>query len=246
LAGWGKTYREEAIVLRGYRLGEADRVLVLLTRGRGKVRAVAKGVRKAGSRWGGRLEPLTRVDLLLYQGRELDVVTQAEVVQAFPRLRSDYPALLAASAMAEAASLLAPEGERVPRIYALLLAGLELLEEGRAPAWAVSHAFALRFLAASGFAPSIGSCAGCGRPGRFQAFSPTSGGSFCPRCAPPGSLRPSPRALELLAHLAGSPWTRLGEGDFGPEARAEAAALVRAMLEHFAERPARALGMVAR
>ncbi len=243
---WGKTYREEAVVLRGYRLGEADRILVLLSRGRGKLRAVVKGVRKAGSRWGGRLEPLVRAELLLYQGRELDVVTQAEVVEAFPRLRSDYASFLSASAMAEAAGLLAPEGGRAPRLYALLVAGLELLEDGKVPAWAVSDAFALKFLAASGFAPAIRSCAGCGRPGPHPAFSPSSGGSLCPRCSGPGCLHPSAEALEVLDHLAHAPWNRLGEKEFSPDARREAAALIRAMVEHFSERPARAFGMVAR
>ena len=90
-------YREQGVVLRTWKLGEADRIVVLMTQGQGKVRAVAKGVRKTKSRFGGRLEPFSHVDLSLYRGRELDIVTQAEVIAPFRALREDYDRVVAGS-----------------------------------------------------------------------------------------------------------------------------------------------------
>ena len=102
-------YREQGVVLRTWKLGEADRIVVLLTQGEGKVRAVAKGVRKTKSRFGGRLEPFSHVDLSLYRGRELDIVTQAEVISPFRALREDYDRVVAGTAMLEAVDQVAQE-----------------------------------------------------------------------------------------------------------------------------------------
>ena len=127
-------YDERGVVLRTYRLGEADKIVVVLTRGRGKVRAVAKGVRKTKSRFGGRLEPASHVDLLLYEGRgDLDIVSQAETVDAFPALREDFDRLARAVSMLEAAEQLTLEGESNVRLYGMLVGALRALCDRDAP-----------------------------------------------------------------------------------------------------------------
>ena len=125
-------YREQGVVLRTWKLGEADRIVVLLTQGEGKVRAVAKGVRKTKSRFGGRLEPFSHVDLSLYRGRELDIVTQAEVINPFRALREDYDRVVAGAAMLEAVDQVAQEREAAIRLYLLLVRALRALDGGPA------------------------------------------------------------------------------------------------------------------
>ena len=124
----GALYRDEAVVLRTYKLGEADRIVVLLTRARGKVRAVAKGVRKTKSKFGSRLEPTSHVAVQLYEGRELDIVTQAETIDQFRAVRDDLDRIARASAMLEAVDQLAQEGEVNPRLYQMLLGALRTLD----------------------------------------------------------------------------------------------------------------------
>src|SRR5262245_38462932 len=121
-------YREQGIVLRTHKLGEADRIVVLLTQGTGKVRAVAKGVRRTTSRFGGRLEPFSHVDLSLYQGRNLDIVTQVEAVQLFKTLRSDYDRVTAGIAMLEAVDQISEDREPAVRLFLLLVRGLRALD----------------------------------------------------------------------------------------------------------------------
>lgn len=121
-------YRERAVVLRTYRLGESDRIVVLLTAGRGKVRAVAKGVRKTKSRFGARLEPPSHIAVQMYEGRELDVVTQAEAIDSFRYLRDDLNRLGAALAMLEAVDQIAVEAHADPRLQAMLVGALRTLE----------------------------------------------------------------------------------------------------------------------
>ncbi|MBO0732178.1 MAG: DNA repair protein RecO [Acidimicrobiaceae bacterium] len=123
-------YRDEGIVLRTYKLGEADRIVVLLTREHGKVRAVAKGVRKTKSRFGGRLEPLGSVSLLLYRGRELDIITQAEALDSFPLLRADLPRMTDAMALLEAVDHVAQEREPNPELYRMLRGALRTIAQG--------------------------------------------------------------------------------------------------------------------
>src|SRR5213075_417687 len=120
-------YREYAIVLRTIKLGEADRIITFVTQGRGKVRAVAKGVRKTKSRFGARLEPLTHVSLLLYAGRELDIVTQAETVDHFRTIREDLRRMSSAMALLEAVDQVSQERENNPRLYQMLLGALRSL-----------------------------------------------------------------------------------------------------------------------
>jgi DNA repair protein RecO (recombination protein O) len=171
-------YRDRGVVLRTYKLGEADRIVVLLTRGRGKVRAVAKGVRKTKSRFGGRLEPASHVDLLLYEGRgELDIVSQAEVVDAFRPLRDDLDRLSRAVAMLEAADQLALEQEANPRLYEMLVGALRTLAQQDAPL--VATGFLLKALALEGVRPQVETCVACGSEGPLVSWAMEEGGLRC-------------------------------------------------------------------
>src|SRR3954454_21292169 len=126
-------YRDEAVVVRTYRLGEADRIIVLFTKARGKVRAVAKGVRKTTSRFGARLEPTTHVALQLYEGRNLDTITQAETVDHFRAIRDDLDRLTRATSLLEVVDAIVQEGEDDHRVHQMLLGALRTLEAQPAP-----------------------------------------------------------------------------------------------------------------
>ncbi|MGO8978348.1 MAG: DNA repair protein RecO [Streptosporangiaceae bacterium] len=157
-------YRDDGIVLRTHKLGEADRIVTILGRKTGRIRAVAKGVRRTKSRLGARVEPFTHVDLLLYTGRSLDVITQAETVRPYGEpLASDYPRYTAGTAMLETAERLTPvEKEPALRQFLLLVGGLRALGEGQHDPRLVLDAFLLRSLAVAGYAPALEECAVCG------------------------------------------------------------------------------------
>jgi len=175
-------YSDEAIVLRTHKLAEADRIITLLTRQHGIVRAVAKGVRRTSSRFGSRLEPFTHVDLQLAVGRNLDMITQAETRSPYgARIVEDYDRYTAASVMLETAERLVSE-ERQPSVqqYLLLVGALRAMTSGEHRANDVLDSFLLRSLAVAGYAPSFSACANCGLEGPHRAFSPAAGGSLCP------------------------------------------------------------------
>jgi DNA repair protein RecO (recombination protein O) len=172
----GGLYREQGIVLRTYKLAEADRIVVFLTSGRGKVRAVAKGVRRTSSRFGARLEPTTHLALQLYEGRDLHTVTQAEVVDGFRAVREDLDRLGRATTLLEIADHVAQEGEPNERLYRMLLGALRALEARTAPL--LVPAFALKVLAAEGEEPLLDECAVCGRSD-VVAFDHSHGGALC-------------------------------------------------------------------
>ena len=171
-------YRDRGVVLRTYKLGEADRIVVALTRGHGKVRAVAKGVRKTKSRFGGRLEPASHVDLLLYEGRgDLDIVSQAETLDVFRPLRDDLDRLASAVALLEAADQLALEREANPRLYDMLVGALRTLSERDAPL--VVPGFLLKALALEGFRPQVEACVACGADAPLVSWAVEEGGLRC-------------------------------------------------------------------
>jgi DNA repair protein RecO (recombination protein O) len=170
-------YHDQGIVLRTYKLGEADRIVVLLTKGHGKVRAVAKGVRKTKSRFGGRLEPTSHVRLLLYEGRELDIVSQAESIDHFRAIRDDLDSLGQAVSMLEAADQLALEREPSPRIYDMLVGALRTLADKGSPL--VVPAFFLKLLALEGFRPQVESCLVCGDEEPLVSWAIEDGGLRC-------------------------------------------------------------------
>lgn len=201
-------YRDEAIVLRTQKLGEADRIITLLTREHGRVRAVAKGVRRTSSRFGARLEPFSHVDVQLAHGRTLDVVTQVETLRAYGGLiGSDYAAYTAGTVMLETAErLVVEECEPALQQYLLLVGALRAVCETRRPPAQVLDAFLLRSLAVAGYAPSFDACARCGLEGPHVAFNPSAGGMLCGDCRLPGSARPATETVAVLAALLSGDW----------------------------------------
>ncbi len=172
-------YRDEGVVLRTIRLGEADRIVTLLTPEHGKVRAVAKGVRKTTSRIGARVEPLSHVSLLCWRGRELDIISQVEVLDAFRDVREDLDRLAPATTMLEVVDLASVERHPSRELFAMLVGALRTLERTASPL--VLGAFCLKFLAVEGVGPVVESCARCGGA-PLVAFDPGEGGFLCGRC----------------------------------------------------------------
>lgn len=177
-------YRDEGVVLRTYKLGEADRIVVLFTRGRGKIRAVAKGVRRTKSKFGSRLEPGTIVQLQLYEGRNLDIITQAERVVAFTRLRADLELYGRTSVVLEMVDSIVVEAEANAALYKLLAGALNELERSGNPL--VVAAFAAKFLALEGVQPRLDSCVRCGATDDLEGIQLGEGGAVCIRCPPTG------------------------------------------------------------
>lgn len=215
-------YRDEGVVLRTYRLGEADRIIVLLTAGRGKVRAVAKGVRKTTSRFGSRLEPTTHVALQLYEGRSLDTVTQVEAIDTFVAVRGDLDRLSRASTLLEACDQVAQEGEPNPRLLQMLVGALRTLEA--CDSAVLVPAFFLKLLAAEGTQPLLDACAVCGVAQDLTAFDHAQGGTLC-RSHRAGGTPLSAAALDLCRRiLGGSLSAALGEPPSATTAEVDALA----------------------
>jgi len=239
-------YSDEAIVLRTRKLAEADRIITLLTRQHGVVRAVARGVRRTSSKFGSRLEPFTHVDLQLAVGRNLDTVTQAVTRDPFGAVISaDYDRYTAASVMLETSEHLVAE-EREPSVqqYLLLVGGLRAMTSGERRPGDVLDSFLLRSLAVAGYAPSFDACARCGLEGPHRAFNPAHGGMLCPGCRLPGSAHPAPETVILLGALLAGDWPLVETADV--RSRKEAAGLVSAYLSWHLERGLRSLPYVTR
>ena len=234
-------YPEQGIILRTMRLGEADRIVSIYTQGSGKVRAVAKGVRKTKSRFGGRLEPFTHVDLLLYRGRELDIVTQCEVLSSFRSIRENYLCFTAGEAILEATDRVSEERERNVRQFMLLLGALRALAADQDPA-SVVDAYLLRTASLAGFRPHLRACASCGRPGPHARFSVVQGGLVCESCRNATAVRVGEATVPYLTNLLEQEWT-VAAGD---DARREGSGLVRAYVEYHFDRPLRAWAYVPR
>jgi DNA repair protein RecO (recombination protein O) len=239
-------YRDDAIVLRTQKLGEADRIVTLLTREHGKVRAVGRGVRRTSSRFGARLEPFMAVDVQLHTGRSLHTVTQAETVGPYARvICADYGLYTAGAAMLEAADRLV-EAEHEPAVqqYWLLAGGIRALAEKAHASGLVLDSYLLRALAVAGWAPSFTDCARCGEPGPHHAFSVAQGGAVCGRCRPPGSTAPAPETFRLLGALLQGDWETADASE--ARHRKEASGLVAAYSQYYLERTLRSLRMVER
>ncbi|MGD9796493.1 MAG: DNA repair protein RecO [Acidimicrobiia bacterium] len=232
-------YRDTGIVLRTIKLGEADKIITFVTERRGKVRAVAKGVRKTKSRFGARLEPLTHVAFQCYEGRNLDTVTQAETLDAFRAVREDLDRLARATALLEAVDLLVQEGDEDHRILQMLLGALRTLEAGPAPL--VVPAFFWKLLAHVGFRPLLEACAGCGGPDPLVAFDLDVGGVLCRGCAQ--GTRVSPDALDLLRRMLGGDLVAVLAEETSP-AGYEVEHLATRALEHHLERRMRSVGLL--
>ena len=193
------TYRDNAIVLGSHKFGEADRVVVLLSQSHGKIRAVAKGVRKTKSSIGARLEPMSHVDVSLRKGRELDTVDQVKLIQTHQNLRDDFDRLRQGLAMVEAMNKVTPDRDPVPHLYELLSRALHALNERNSPL--MLAAFFWRLISVEGQTPQLDTCVGCGEDGDLLTFDVVEGGAHCSAC---GSGVPvSAAALAILRDILG-------------------------------------------
>ncbi|ACQ80022.1 DNA repair protein RecO [Beutenbergia cavernae DSM 12333] len=241
-----KLYRDEAVVLRTHKLGEADRILTLLTRHHGQVRAVAKGVRRTSSKFGARLEPFGVIDLQLYAGRSLDVVTQVDTLAPHGRsIVGDYALYTTATAMVETAERLTEiEREPATQQYLLLVGALRALAERAHAPTLVLDSYLLRSLAVAGWAPTFTDCARCSREGPHRAFSAPMGGALCQACRPPGAAAPAAETFLLLGALLAGDWALADASD--ERHRRESSGLVAAYLQWHLERQLRSLRHVER
>lgn len=180
----GASVKTEAVILRSLRYGEADRILHLYSPELGRIGAIAKGVRRAKSRFGGRLEPITRSALLLHRGRgDLYTITGADTVDAYRRLREQHASLDMAARACDAVGRIFAEGDPHPAVFHLLCNELALLDADPAHATHANQlAFRLKLLVAAGLAPQLGACANCGEPDHLSAFSGAAGGVVCSAC----------------------------------------------------------------
>jgi DNA repair protein RecO (recombination protein O) len=240
--------KTEAIVLRSLRYGEADRILHVYTPQRGRVSAIAKGVRRARSRFGGRLEPYFRLRLDLHEGRgELLTVTGAATIEAYPRLRSDARALDAAARACDAVGRLFETGEPHPNVFNLLCRRLSLLDAGAGAGSgrADALAFRLKLMLAAGLAPQLGACAGCGEREHLVGFSGAAGGVVCGACEASSFLL-DPDAYCFMTEALGQ---SLADAPSAPEpALGQVERAISETLEHHAHirlMPAAAAGMAA-
>jgi DNA repair protein RecO (recombination protein O) len=247
-------FRDDAVVLRVHKLGEADRIITLLTRRHGRVRAVGKGVRRTTSRFGARLEPASHVDVQFLTrtaaapgaaGR-LDLVTQTESLDNVgARLASDYGRWTVASAICEIAErLTAEEGEPALRLYLLVLGALRALDAGEHDPGLVLDAYLIRAAALEGWEPALDECAKCAAPGPHSAFHIAAGGAVCEACRPPGAARPAPDTVALMRALLRADWATADAAE--PGHRREASGLISAHVQWHLERGLRALPLVDR
>lgn len=235
-------YRDQGVVLRTIKLGEADRIVTVFTQAHGKVRAVAKGVRKTASRFGGRLEPTSHVALQCYEGRELDVVTQVETIDANRALREHFGALTHAVSMLEAVDQVTVDRERNLALYRMLVGALRTMAERPSPV--VASAFHWKVLSLEGFHPMLDVCAGCGtREGPYLAFALAEGGVVCGPCTARSGVRVQPRTLELLRRIFDGGLRSVLDEPVG-EATRELERLGISALEHHLERRLRSSALL--
>ncbi|HET7122333.1 MAG TPA: DNA repair protein RecO [Solirubrobacterales bacterium] len=231
----GSTVKTEAIVLRSIRYGEADRILHLYSKSRGRIGAIAKGARKPKSRFGGRLEPFFRVDLVLHEGRgDLMTVTSATTVDGYPRLRSSGPAIGAGARACDAVLRLLDAAEPNPPAYNLLCRYLDLLDDpdqARAAELETALSFRLKLALVAGFAPELAACARCGEAEHLAGFSGAAGGVVCGGCEA-GSFPFSEEAHRFMVEGLANPLTEAPAAE--PQALRQVERAVGETLEHHA------------
>jgi DNA repair protein RecO (recombination protein O) len=233
-----RNYRTEAVVLRSLRLGEADRVLHLYTLARGRIGAVAKGVRRTTSRFGARLEPLSHVELMLHQGSgELQTVTGVHLVRSHRAIREDPYRLGVGLVGAEAMLRLFTEQEANERAFTALVRFLDRADDlgSRAPAQPahdpLALAFQLKLLWLSGYLPHLSSCAECGADGPLVGYGPKAGGAVCRACAA-GALPLSPGAFVAIDGLLRRPLVEAGDVAIGEREARETLGVITASYEY--------------
>ena len=240
------TVRDEGVVLRLHKLGEADRIVTLLTRRGGIVRAVAKGVRRTASKFGARLEPGSHVDLQLYLGRSLGIVTQAESLHHFgAQVVDDYPRYTTMQAILESSERLAgEEGVASLRLYLLVVGALRSLAQKEKPAQLVLDAFLVRAMSVAGWEPALTECARCASPGPHRRYSVESGGTTCTACAVPRAVTiRSDTPAHLVALLQGD-WDVAEASE--RRIQRESSGVLAAHLQWHLERALRSLPLVER
>ncbi len=231
-------------MLRTQKLGEADRIVTLLTRGRGLLRAVAKGVRRTSSKFGARLEPFMVADLQCYEGRTLDTITQVETLAPYgPRISADYDRYRAGNVIVETAERLA-EGAPSAQQYALLVGALRTLAAGRIPADLVRDGYLLRAMSLAGWSPGFDECVVCGSSGPHTAVSVQLGGVTCEAHRVPGSPRLDAGSIALLAALARGDWDAALESS--EREQGQAAGITAAYTQFHLERGLRSYGAAKR
>ncbi|NBS30093.1 MAG: DNA repair protein RecO [Actinobacteria bacterium] len=236
----GELYRDRGVVLRTYKLRESDRIVVLLTQRFGKVRAVAKGVRRTNSKFGSRLEPMSHVEVLLRKGRDLDLVSQAESIDALTPMLSSLDRAAQGMAVVEAADQLSLEGEPDERLYTMLVGVLRTIAESPSPLNVA--AFFWKVLAMSGLSPVLDECVRCGET-ELVAFDLNEGGALCRRCRSGASI--SPVALQIMRDILGGRLRQALALEESP-ATSEVTALATRALEHHIERRLRTVGVFER
>ncbi|TDS77605.1 DNA repair protein RecO [Amnibacterium kyonggiense] len=232
------TYRDEAVVLRTHQLGEADRIITMLGKHRGKIRAVAKGVRRTSSRFGSHVEPFMVVDLQCYEGRSLDVIQQAESLGTYgSAIAADYASFTAANVIVETADRLTDEAS--PQQYLLLVGALRALARGDHGASLILDSYLLRALSIAGWAPTFGDCAVTGAPGPHTAFVAQLGGVVADAVAPPGVPRLKTETIELLGALLTGDWAIADAS--GQSTRGQASGVIAAYVQWHLERGLKSL-----
>lgn len=239
-------YRDEAIVLRTQKLGEADRIITLLTREHGRVRAVAKGVRRTKSKFGARLEPGSHIDIQLYTGRTFDTVTQVESVFNYGEaLTEDYSRWTIAGTILEAAErFTSHEHEPALQEFKLVTGAMKALADNKYDPSMILDAYLLRSLAVGGYAPSLINCSKCDAVGPHRYFSLVGGGSVCADCRPSASATPAIETLKLMSDLISGDWESAMASEL--RNRREANGLIAAYLQWHLERGLRSLQIVER
>lgn len=229
------TYPLRALVLRKTKLGESDTILTLLAADGRQVRAVAKGLRKSGSRFGARLEPYSEVDLLLYTGRSLDVISDARTVESGAALREDFDRCAAAAVVADVLDKVAVEGQAEERLFGLATASLCVM--ATAPVYrltALVDAFLIKAMAMHGYRPSLQTCAACGADaGESTTFSLPAGGVVCDDCAAgPGCVTFSASGRAWLSALLAATMTEVATMDIPAAAVADCFTLLRSFVAY--------------
>jgi DNA repair protein RecO (recombination protein O) len=239
------SYSARALVLRKTKLGETDTILTLLAEDGRQIRAVAKGLRKPGGRFGARLEPYSVVDLLLHSGRSLDVITEAASISAHSGLREDLDRSAAAAVIADLLDKISVEGQPEARLFALATTSLDAFEDASAevlPALVV--AFLVKAMAMHGYRPQLDSCACCSAElGDSRLFSVQSGGAVCASCGGTdgSATRFDPEGRAWLRSLLAARMAEVGDLEMPPAAVAECFALVRAFIAYHVPARMRAL-----
>lgn len=238
-------YQDEGVVLRTAKLGEADRIITVFTRDHGKIRAVAKGVRRTKSRFGGRLEPFMRVALLIAEGRSLDVISQAESISAYAGpICADFAAYAAANVICETADkLVSAERERSVPQYRLILGALNALAKHAHEPAVIGDSYVMRALSIAGWTPRLRACVVCGEPisiDKAWYFSISSGGVMCVKDHIPESFAVPWKAICQLDALVDGDWPELDGGELMGETRR----MVEKWGEYYMERPIRSMRLL--